>query len=168
MINLEKLQDVKRRFEEVTEHISKPEVATDPEQMAKLGPEHRELSAVVEAIAKYERMLKEGDDLKEMVRLEDDDEIVAMAKAELEELEQKLPEVEESLRLQLIPKDPEDRKDAIVEIRAGTGGNEAALFAGDLFRLYDRFAEQRGWKIEVMNSSPGRLQRSLRDDHAAG
>ena len=155
MINLEKLQDVKRRFEEVTLHISKPEVATDPEQMAKLGPEHRELSAVVEAIAKYERMLKEGGDLKEMIRLDDDDEIVAMAKAELEELVQKLPTVEESLRLRLIPKDPEDRKDAIVEIRAGTGGNEAALFAGDLFRLYDRFAEQRGWTIEVMSSSQG-------------
>ena len=153
MINLEKLQDVKRRFEEVTLRISKPEVAIDPEQMAKLGPEHRELSDVVQAIAEYERMLKERDELKEMVRLEDDHEIVAMAKEELDEIEQALPTVEESLRLRLIPKDPEDTKDAIVEIRAGAGGDEAALFAGDLFRLYDRFVERRGWKIEVMNSS---------------
>ncbi len=157
MINLEKLQDVKRRFEEVTLRISKPEVAVDPEQMAKLGPEHRELSDVVQAIAEYERMLKERDELKEMVRLEDDHEIVAMAKEELEELEQELPTVEESLRLRLIPKDPEDTKDAIVEIRAGAGGDEAALFAGDLFRLYDRFVERRGWKIEVMNSSQGAM-----------
>ncbi len=157
MINLEKLQDVKRRFEEVTLRISKPEVAIDPEQMAKLGPEHRELSDVVQAIAQYERMLKERDELKEMIRLEDDHEIVAMAKEELEEIEQELPTVEESLRLRLIPKDPEDTKDAIVEIRAGAGGDEAALFAGDLFRLYDRFAERRGWKIEVMNSSQGAM-----------
>lgn len=155
MINLEKLQDVKQRFDEVTERISQPEVATDPEQMAKLGPEHRELSDVVEAIAQYEHMLQERDDLKEMVRHEDDDDIVALAKEELEKIEAQLPSVEEDLRLRLIPKDPEDGKDVIVEIRAGTGGDEAALFAGDLFRLYDRFAEQQGWTIEVMNSSPG-------------
>ncbi len=155
MINLEKLQDVKRRFEEVNERIAQPEVAVDPEQMAKLGPEHRELSEVVRAIEQYEGLLQERDDLKEMIRLEDDDEIVKMAKEELEELEGKLPSVEEDLRLKLIPKDPEDSKDAIVEIRAGTGGDEAALFAGDLFRLYDRFAERQGWKIEVMNSSEG-------------
>ncbi len=155
MINLEKLQDVKRRYAEVGERISKPEVATDPEQMAKLGPEYRELTNVVKAIEQYERMLSERDDLKEMIRLEDDDEFVKMAKAELDELEEKLPSVEEDLRLKLIPKDPEDSKDAIVEIRAGAGGDEAALFAGDLFRLYDRFAERRGWKIEVMNTSEG-------------
>ena len=155
MINLEKLQDVKRRFDEVNERIAQPEVAVDPEQMAKLGPEHRELSAVVQAIEQYEGLLQERDDLKEMIRLEDDEEIVRMAKEELEELEGNLPSVEEDLRLKLIPKDPEDSKDAIVEIRAGTGGDEAALFAGDLFRLYDRFAERQGWKIEVMNSSEG-------------
>ena len=155
MINLDKLQDVKRRFDEVNERIAQPEVAVDPEQMAKLGPEHRELSEVVQAIEQYEGLLQERDDLKEMIRLEDDDEIVKMAKEELEELEGKLPSVEEDLRLKLIPKDPEDSKDAIVEIRAGTGGDEAALFAGDLFRLYDRFAERQGWKIEVMNSSEG-------------
>lgn len=155
MINLDKLQDVKRRFDEVNERIAQPEVAVDPEQMAKLGPEHRELSEVVQAIEQYEGLLQERDDLKEMIRLEDDDEIVKMAKEELEELEGKLPSVEEDLRLKLIPKDPEDSKDAIVEIRAGTGGDEAALFAGDLFRLYDRFAERQGWKIEVMNTSEG-------------
>ncbi len=155
MINLEKLQDVKRRFAEVSQRISKPEVATDPEQMAKLGPEYRELTNVVQAIEGYEKLLQERDDLKEMIRLEDDDEFVKMAKAELDELEEKLPAVEEDLRLKLIPKDPEDSKDAIVEIRAGAGGDEAALFAGDLFRLYDRFAERRGWKIEVMNTSEG-------------
>ena len=155
MINLEKLQDVKRRYAKVGERIAQPEVATDPDQMAKLGPEYRELSEVVETIEQYEHLLQERDDLKEMIRLEDDDEIVKMAKEELDELEGTLPAVEEDLRLKLIPKDPEDAKDAIVEIRAGAGGDEAALFAGDLFRLYDRFAERRGWKIEVMNTSEG-------------
>ena len=155
MINLDILQDVKRRLAEVNALLSRPEVATDPEQMAKLGPEHHELSAVVRAIEQYEAMLQERDDLKEMVRLEEDEEIVKLAKTELDEIEAALPGVEEELRLQLIPKDPEDSKDAIVEIRAGAGGDEAALFAGDLFRLYDRFAERRGWKIEVMNTSEG-------------
>ncbi len=155
MINLEKLQDVKRRFDEVNHRISQPEVAVDPDLMAKLGPEHRELSEAVQSIEAYERLLQEREDLKEMVRLEDDDEIVKMAKTELDELERKLPGVEDTLRLKLIPKDPEDSKDAIIEIRAGAGGDEAALFAGNLFRLYDRFAERRGWKIEVMNTSEG-------------
>ncbi len=155
MINLETLHEIKRRYDEVTGLIAQPVVATDPEQMAKLGPEHRELSEVVQAIERYERLLKERDDLREMVRLEDDDEMVRLAKDELEELEEKLPKVEDGLRMKLIPRDPEDAKDAIVEIRAGTGGDEAALFAGDLFRLYDRFAERMGWRIEVMDSSPG-------------
>jgi len=155
MIDLEKLQDVKRHYAEVTERITRPEVATDPAQMAKLGPEHRELSVVVQAIERYERLLRERDDLKDLMRLEDEEAFVRLVKSELEALEEKLPVVEEDLRLRLIPKDPEDSKNAIVEIRAGTGGDEAALFAGDLFRLYDRFAEVHGWAIEVMNSSAG-------------
>jgi peptide chain release factor 1 len=123
--------------------------------MAKLGREHNELSSVVKTIEEYEGLLQERDDLYDMVREEEEPEFVKMAKGELEKLEARLPKVEEALRLKLIPKDPEDAKDAIVEIRAGTGGDEAALFAGDLFRLYDRFAERQGWKIEVMDSSEG-------------
>lgn len=155
MLNLEKLQDIKQRFTEVNGLMSKPEVATDPKRIAELGREHRELSGVVKLIKQYEDLIQERTDLQEMVRLETDAELVQMAKSELEELEDKLPAVEEDLRVQLIPKDPEDVKDAIVEIRAGAGGDEASLFAGDLFRLYDRFAERQGWRIEVMNTSPG-------------
>lgn len=155
MLNLDTLNDIKRRYDEVTSLMSQPDVATDPDQMAKLGREHNELSTVVKAIHEYEGLLQERDDLHEMVREEDEPEFVKMAKGELEKLEERLPKVEEDLRLKLIPKDPEDAKDAIVEIRAGTGGDEAALFAGDLFRLYDRFAERQGWKIEVMDSSQG-------------
>jgi peptide chain release factor 1 len=155
MLNLQILQDIKRRFAEITERMAQPEVATDARQMAELGREHAELREVVKSIKRYERMLQEMDDLREMVRTDDDDDLVEMAQAELEELQEQLPQVEERLRKQLIPKDPEDAKNAIVEIRAGTGGDEAALFAGDLYRMYERFVERQGWRIEIMEHSSG-------------
>ena len=155
MINIDSLQEIKRRFEEVTTLMSQPEVATDVKQMAALGKEHGELKEVVTAIEEYEDALTERDSLKEMVEIEEDEELLEMAKEELEALESKIPVIEDALQLKLIPKDPEDSKNAIVEIRAGTGGDEAALFAGDLFRLYNRFAEKNGWKIELMETSHG-------------
>ena len=155
MINADTLQDIKRRFKEVNDLMATPEVATDAKQMAELGREHTELKEVVMEIEAYERLLSEQTDLKEMVKSEKDEEMLEMAKTELNALEERLPGAEESLRLKLIPKDPEDAKNAIVEVRAGTGGDEAALFAGDLFRLYTRFSENHGWKVEVMNSSHG-------------
>ncbi len=155
MIDLEKLKNIKERFEEVTGLMSRPEVATDRARMAELGREHAALKAVVRAIDRYQKLLAEREDLREMATAEDDPEVAEMARAELEEIEEKLPAVEEELRFLLIPKDPEDSKDAIVEIRAGTGGDEASLFAGDLFRMYARFAEKHGWKLEVLESSPG-------------
>jgi peptide chain release factor 1 len=155
MIDLEKLKNIKERFEEVTELMSRPEVATDRARMAELGREHAALKEVVRAIDRYRNLLAEREDLREMATAEEDPELAEMARAELEEIEEKLPAVEEELRYLLIPKDPEDSKDAIVEIRAGTGGDEASLFAGDLFRMYARFAEKHGWKLEVLESSPG-------------
>ncbi|QXD14480.1 peptide chain release factor 1 [Rhodocaloribacter litoris] len=155
MIDLDKLERIKARWHEVTALMAQPEVATDPARMAALGREHVELREVVEAIERYEALLRERDDLRGLIEAGEDAELVRMARAELEDLEERLPEVEEDLRFRLIPKDPEDARNAIVEIRAGTGGDEAALFAGDLFRMYARFAEQRGWKLEVLDSSPG-------------
>jgi peptide chain release factor 1 len=154
MIELEKLEKIKRRFHEVESLMADPEVATNPDRMQELGQEHSRLEEVVEAIRRYESLLQERDDLEGMVRTEDG-EMEAMAKAELEELEARLPAVEENLRQKLIPKDPEDEKNAIVEIRAGAGGDEAALFAGDLFELYTTFAKQHGWGYEMMDVSPG-------------
>lgn len=134
--------------------MSQPEVATDRVRMKELGREHAALKEVVEAIESYELLLDEYNGLREM--LDDEDaELVEIARTELEELEIRLPVVENDLRFKLIPKDPEDSRDAIVEIRAGTGGDEAALFVGDLMRLYQRYAEQRGWRVEVMDNSPG-------------
>ena len=154
MIELEKLEKIKNRFEEVEQMMADPEVATDSSRMQELGKEHGELREVVETIRKYENMLQEREDLKEMVRTENG-EMEDLAREELEDLETRLPVVEEELKMQLIPKDPEDKKNAIVEIRAGTGGDEAALFAGDLLRLYTKYAEGRGWRVEFMDASEG-------------
>ncbi|MFP4227786.1 MAG: peptide chain release factor 1 [Salinivenus sp.] len=154
MIELEKLEKIKRRFEEIESLMADPEVATDPNQMQDLGQEHSRLEDVVEAIDRYEDMLNERKDLRDMVRSENG-EMEALAKEELDALEKRLPAVEEDLRKKLVPKDPEDEKNAIVEIRAGAGGDEAALFAGDLFELYTKFAKRHGWSYELMDVSPG-------------
>ena len=155
MIKIESLQSIKDRFEEITRLMADPAVATDIAQVTKLGREHGELKDVVSSIKQYEEALASVEDLRVMVKEEEDEEIVEMAREELEELEEKIPGLEEDLRLKLIPKDPEDSKNAIVEIRAGTGGDEAALFAGDLFRLYSRYAENHSWSVDIMEVSEG-------------
>ena len=154
MITPEILSDIRRRHAEVERLMAQPDVATDPQQLADLGREHAELTGVVAVIDRYEALRQERADLKEMVRSEQG-ELAEMAEMELEAIEEKLPKVEEELRLALVPKDPEDSKDAIVEIRAGTGGDEASLFTADLFRLYSRFAEQHGWKLELIDAAEG-------------
>jgi peptide chain release factor 1 len=155
MINADVLKGIKDRFAEITREMSDPAVATDPTKMAGLGREHTTLKEVVRHVDEYVSQIDEINDLKEMVKTETDPDLKEMAESELEDLQASLPAVEEELRLMLIPKNPEDTKDAIIEIRAGTGGDEAALFAGDLFRLYSRVAEKRGWKVDLMNSSSG-------------
>jgi peptide chain release factor 1 len=155
MIPKAPLQEIKRRFEEVTQALADPNVAADARRLAELGREHASLRELVEAIEAYERLLAEQESLQELIRIEEDPELVRLARNELEALEARLPAVEEALRLRLIPKEAVDRRNAIVEIRAGTGGDEAALFAGDLFRMYSRFAERKGWEIEVLDTSPG-------------
>ncbi|MDE2957986.1 MAG: peptide chain release factor 1 [Bacteroidota bacterium] len=155
MIDLEKLLQVKQRLDEVTQQLSEPSVAADPEQMARLGPEHRELAEAVEAITAYESAAREADELRRLIRDETDPELITMARDELAHIVEELPQLEEAVRRKLVPKDPEDARGAIVEIRAGTGGSEAALFAKDLYRLYLRFADRRGWKLNVVNTSAG-------------
>lgn len=155
MINADVLNGIKDRFAEITREMSDPAVATDPKQMATLGREHTSLKEVVRHIDEYVSQISEIGDLQEMVRTESDPDLKEMAESELEELQSALPGLEEELRLMLIPKNPEDAKDAIIEIRAGTGGDEAALFAGDLFRLYTRVAEKKGWKVDLMDTSSG-------------
>ena len=154
MIPAETLTDIKNRHAEIERLMSQPEIATDPTQLADLGREHSELGSIVRIIDRYEAMHQEAADLKEMAASESG-ELAEMAAMELEAIEAKLPAVEEELNQALVPKDPADAKDAILEIRAGTGGDEAGLFTGDLFRLYTRFAERHGWKLEIIDATEG-------------
>jgi len=155
MIKPEVLPGITSRYRDVTAEMSRPEVAVDSERMAKLGREHASLREVVKLIEEYLRLVKERADLEELAETEEDAELRSIAEAELEQLDERLPDLESDLRYELIPRDPEDSKNVIVEIRAGTGGDEAALFAGDLFRLYRRYAEIRGWETELISSSHG-------------
>jgi peptide chain release factor 1 len=155
MIAKETLSQILDRYDKVQSLMATTEVATDPVRMQSLGREHTSLSTIVQAIKRYQLAVAERDDLSKMAATESDPELAAMAQSELDDLEARLPDIEQDLALLLIPKNPEDSKNAIVEIRAGTGGDEASLFAGDLFRLYARFAERQGWRIEELESSEG-------------
>lgn len=152
---LEKLEGVKQRFTEVGELLTKPEVFSDMDKYIRLNKEYKDLKQVVDAYEEYKLILSNIASTKELLSSEKDEEMREMAKAELEELTSRLPEMEEKIKLLLIPADPEDGKNAVVEIRAGTGGDEASIFAGDLFRMYTKFFESKGWKSEVTSYTEG-------------
>ena len=148
---ISKLKEVKEKFEEINRQLSDPEITKDQEKLIKLSKERSDLTEVVEAYDKYNEITKNIEGNKEVIDGSEDDELIEMAKEELVELESIRETLEEKIKALLIPKDPDDDKDVIVEIRAGTGGDEAGLFAGDLFRMYSRFAEVKGWKEEIMD-----------------
>ncbi len=152
---LKKLEGVKQRFDEVGELITDPAVINDMKRFVKLNKEYKDLEPVVEAYREYRNVVENIESAKEILENEKDNELVEMAKTELEELSEKKDKMEEEIRLLLLPSDPEDEKNAIVEIRAGTGGDEASIFAGDLYRMYTKFCEFKGWKTEVTSSNPG-------------
>jgi len=152
MIN--KLQVLEERYLDLEHRIADPDVIGDQTAWQKAMKAHAELTEVVEAYRQYKTLLKQRDDARELL---DDADFSDMAKAELKELEPKMAELEERLHILLLPRDPNDNKNVIVEIRGGTGGEEAALFAGDLFRMYSRYAETRGWRVEVMDANPTEL-----------
>lgn len=156
-MNRDRLDAILERHQAVTSELMQPDVASDVARMAELGREHAELSDVVEAIRVWEALVREAEDLTQMVADEADADFVRLARHELEAVEVRREAAESDLQRRLVPRDPADARDAIVEIRAGTGGDEAALFAGDLFRLYERFAESRRWTIDVFDSSPGTM-----------
>jgi len=152
---LGKLEGVKQRFIEVGELLTQQEVLSDMEKYIKLNKEYKSLQPIIEAYEKYKLILSNITSTKELLGSEKDEEMREMAKIEFEELNSKVPEIEEEIKVLLIPKDPEDDKDAVMEIRAGTGGDEASIFAGDLFRMYSKYFEQRGWKAEINRVSEG-------------
>jgi peptide chain release factor 1 len=152
---LERLEGVKQRFIEVGELLTKPDVLSDMERYVKLNREYKDLQPIIESYERYKLALTNITSTKELLSTEKDEEMREMAKAELEQLNSGIPEMEEEIKMLLIPVDPEDEKNAVMEIRAGSGGDEASIFAGDLFRMYSKYFESRGWKVEVNNASEG-------------
>lgn len=152
---LEKLQIIKQRFDEVSDLIIQPEVISDQKQYVQLNKEYKDLRALMEKRDEYISLTNNLSEAEEILADGSDPEMVEMAKMQLEEAKAALPDLEETIRFMLIPKDPEDAKDAVMEIRAGTGGDEASIFAGDLHRMYTKYCEGKGWKVSVVDFSEG-------------
>ncbi len=153
-IIVENMTRIQAQFEEIGEQLSQQEVASNPTLLTKLAKERAELEPKVLAFEEYRKLSEQLEETKLLLAEESDAEMLEMAKAEEQELTARLTEQEEELKLLLLPKDPLDGKDIIMEIRAGTGGDEAALFAGDLYRMYSHFAETQGWKTDILSTTP--------------
>ena len=147
-----KLEDLEKKFMELEHSLAEPDVFNDQEHYRKLTKAHADLRDIVESYLRHKARLQEQAENKQLLR-DDDPEMRELAQEDLRRIETELPEVEQELKLMLLPKDPLDEKNTILEIRAGTGGEEAALFAADLFRMYSRYAEVKGWKVELMSES---------------
>lgn len=154
---LDKLAAIKRRWEEVEQKLSDPKVIGDMKEFKKFNKEYKDLTEVVNAYHEYKKVVENIEFNKGILLNEKDDEMREMAKLDLDELVPQKDKMEDSIRQMLIPKDPEDVKDCVLEIRAGTGGDEASIFAGDLFRMYSRFCETKGLKLEVVDSNEGTM-----------
>ncbi|MBX6422424.1 peptide chain release factor 1 [Thermosulfurimonas sp. F29] len=150
---LSRLAEVERRYRELSEELSDPALFSDRERYARLAREHAELEPVVEAYREYQRILKELAENKELLEEEKDEELRELAREEIKQLEERLEVLEKEIPLLLLPRDPNDEKSVILEIRSGAGGEEAALFAADLLRMYTRYAERRGWKTEILSAN---------------
>ncbi len=148
-VMIERLEGMVNRYHEITELMMQPEIVSNNKELAKLGKEQADLTQVVETYEDYKNTVNALEEAKELLK-EDDKEIKEMAKMEIEELEPKVQEALEKLEILLIPKDPNDDHDAIVEIRGAAGGDEGNIFAGDLYRMYSKYAESQGWKIEII------------------
>ncbi|MGY3715992.1 peptide chain release factor 1 [Sutcliffiella cohnii] len=149
----DRLQAVEARYDKLNELLSDPEIVSDTNKLRDYSKEQSDIQETVEAYREYKEVKEQYDDAKAMLEEKLDDEMREMVKEELSELEDQLEELEERLKILLIPKDPNDDKNVIMEIRGAAGGDEAALFAGDLYRMYSRFAEAKGWKTEVMEAN---------------
>ena len=150
----QKLEEVEKKYDEITKQISDPEVISRTSEWQKLMKEHSEMTPIVEKYREYKKVNKDYEDAKLMM---EDKELKELAEIEMLEAKEKLPKIEEELKILLIPKDPDDEKNVICEIRAGAGGEEAALFAGTLFRMYTMYAERKHWKLEVVNENETEL-----------
>ncbi|MCL2727749.1 MAG: PCRF domain-containing protein, partial [Bacteroidales bacterium] len=152
---LNKLLGLRDKYNNLSEQLAQPDVVSDMKRYVALNKEYREVEPLVAAGDKYKLMLDNLNSAKALLADEKDEEMREMAKEEIAMLEETIPALEEEIKILLIPADPQDTKNAIIEIRAGTGGDEASIFAGDLFRMYAKFAERRGWKMEITGTSEG-------------
>ena len=152
---LDKLEAIKQRFEDVEMQLSSPGVMGDMKRFAQLNREYKELQKIVERYHVYKNVQSNLENAKKMVANEKDEEFRELAKSEFDSLQKENEKLEEEIKFMLVPADPEDVKNAIMEVRAGTGGDEASIFAGDLFRMYSKFCERKGYKIEVVDMTAG-------------
>jgi peptide chain release factor 1 len=152
---LDKLEAIYIRFKQVEDMLSQPEVVSDMKRFTQLNREYRDLQKVVDKYFVYKNLMGNIDNCRDVLTNEKDAELREMAKSELEELEPQVEPMEQEIRMMLVPKDPEDAKPAVLEVRAGTGGDEASLFAGDLARMYMRYLDKRGWKYDVIDYTEG-------------
>ncbi len=152
---LEKVLSLQDKYKKLEQQLADPAVIADMKKFVQLNKDYKELQPIIAAGLEYERLVNELAQAKDILMNEKDEDLKEMAKDEIAQIEPKLPEMEQNIKLLLIPADPDDSKNAMVEIRGGTGGDEAAIFAGDLFRMYQHFAERRGWKLEITDQAPG-------------
>ena len=152
---LTRLDGLKLKYEEIGQKLTDPEVIADVKQFIQFNKEYRELEPIIEASERYRTAIANLAEAKDILANDKDEEMLEMARGEIAELEPKIETLEEEIKLLLIPKDPQDAKNAIVEIRGGTGGDEAAIFAGDLMRMYTKYIESKGWKYEITSFSEG-------------
>ncbi len=152
---LEKLEMIYKRWEDLGERLSDPELIANVKEFVKVNKEYKDLQPIVDAYKKYKIICANMDSAKQVLETEKDEEFRSLAKMELDELVPAKEKMEEEIRILLIPKDPQDSKNAILEIRAGTGGDEASIFAGDLLRMYLKYAEKKGWKTNILSESEG-------------
>ena len=152
---LEKVLSLQDKYKKLEQQLADPAVIADMKKFVQLNKDYKELQPIIAAGLEYKRLVDELSQAKDILINEKDEDLKEMAKEEIAQIEPKLPDMEQNIKLLLIPADPDDSKNAMVEIRGGTGGDEAAIFAGDLFRMYQHFAERRGWKLEITDQAPG-------------
>ena len=152
---LEKIQIVKQRFDEVNDLIIQPDIIADQKRYVQLNKEYKDLKKLVDKGLVYESLMSNVEEAQEIISDGSDAEMVEMAKMQMEEAKAQIPALEEEMRVLLIPKDPDDAKNIVMEIRAGAGGDEASIFAGDLHRMYTKYCESKGWKVEVVDFNDG-------------
>ena len=152
---LEKVLSLQDKYRKLEAQLADPEVIADMKRFVQLNKDYKQLQPIIAAGLEYKRLTDELSQAKDIIMNEKDEDLREMAREEIAEIEPKLPDMEQNIKLLLIPADPDDGKNAMVEIRGGTGGDEAAIFAGDLFRMYQHYAESRGWKLEISDQAPG-------------